>query len=59
MLSHDYFENNLNTIIANTKIEWGQLYSSCVYNNIDNRRQNLILKLLSAINNIKLKTMPT
>lgn len=56
MLHDDNFENDLITAIADTEIEADQLYSGYVYSDIDDRRQNLILKLLFAIDNIKLKT---
>lgn len=57
MLRDDKFENDLNTAIANTKIEVDQLHNIYVYSDIDNGRQNPTLKLLSAIDNIKSKTM--
>lgn len=43
--------------MVDIKIEVKHLYSGYIYNDIDNRKQNLILKLLSAIDNIKLATM--
>lgn len=56
MLYNNIFENDFNAIIADTKIEADQIYG-CIYSDIDNERQNLMLKLLFAINNIKLKTI--
>lgn len=53
MLHNNNFETNHDTIIINTKIEADQLYHKYIYSNINNKKQNLILKLLSAINNIK------
>lgn len=57
LLHDDNFENDLDTAIANTGIETDQLHNGCVYGDIDNRRQDSILKLLSTIDNIKSKTM--
>ena len=57
MLCDNNFENNLDASIVNNKIEADQLYSGYVYGDIDDRRQNSILKLLSVIENIKLKTI--
>ena len=54
LLYNNNFKNDFDTAIANTKIQADQLYSRCIYSNINNRKQNLILKLLSAIDNIKL-----
>lgn len=54
LLCDNNFKNNL---IANTKIEKDQLHSGCMYSDINNRKQDLTLKLLFAINNIKSKTM--
>lgn len=56
LLHYDNFENNLDTTIADTKIEADQLYSGYVYSDINDRKQNPILKLLFAIDNIKSKT---
>lgn len=53
MLYNNNFEKNLNIAIANTKIKADELHSKCIYNDIDNGRQNQILKLLSTIDNIK------
>lgn len=58
LLYDDNFENNFNDTIAKTKIKADPLYSGCVYSDINDKNQNPILKLLSAINNIKLETMP-
>ena len=55
LLHDDNFENNLHIVIADTKIEANQLYSGHVHSNINNRKQNPTLKLLSTIDNIKLK----
>lgn len=57
-LRDDNFENDLDVAIAETKIEADQLHSGCVYSDIDDGRQNPILKLLSAIDNIKSGTTP-
>lgn len=59
MLRNNNFANNLNITIADTKIEVNKFYSRCVYSDINNKKQNPILKLLFAIVNIKLETMPT
>lgn len=59
MLRNNNFENNLDTIITETKIEVDQLYSRYVYGDIDNGTQNATLKLLSTIDNMKSKTTPT
>lgn len=53
MLHNNNFKNNFDTVIANNKIEINQLQSKYVYSDIDNRNQNLALKLLSIIDNIK------
>ena len=37
-LCDDNFENDFDVIIADTKIEADQLYSGCVYSDIDNGR---------------------
>lgn len=39
--------------ITNTKIENNQINNWCVYNNLNNVKQNLLQQLLSAIANIK------
>ena len=36
-------ENNFHTSITDIGIEKNQIYSSCIYNNIDDKRHNLIL----------------
>lgn len=59
LLRDNNFENNLDAVIAETKIEVDQLHSGCVYSNIDNETQNATLKLLSATDNIKSETTPT
>lgn len=56
MLHNNNFENDFNITITNTKIETDQLYNRYIYSDIDNGRQNPTLKLLSAIDNIKLVT---
>lgn len=56
MLHDNNFENILDAVIANTKIEVNELYNRYVCGDIDNRRQDSILKLLFAIDNIKSKT---
>lgn len=50
------FENNFNAVIAGISIEKDYINSSCIYNNIDNRRQNSTLQFLSTIGNIKATT---
>ena len=55
LLHDDNFENNLDAAIADTKIEADQLHCRYMYSDINNRKQNLILKFLSAIDNIKSK----
>lgn len=57
MLYDDNFENDPDTAIADTKIEADQLHSRYVYSDINDGRQNPILKLLFAIDNIKSGTM--
>ena len=52
-LNNNSYENNLDTAIADTEIEEDQFHSKYVYNDIVNGQQDLILKLLSTINNIK------
>ena len=59
LLHDDNLENDLDTAIAETEIEADQLHSGCVYSDINDGRQNPTLKLLSAIDNIKSRTMPT
>lgn len=54
MLYDNNFENNLNVIITDTKIEVNQLKNRFVYSDINDRRQNSILKFLFIINKIKL-----
>lgn len=54
MLYDNNFENNVNIVIANTKIKANSLYSGYIYNDIDNEKQNLVMKLISTIDNIKL-----
>ena len=58
-LHNNNFENNYNTIIADIKIKANQLHSRYMYSDIDNKRQDLILKLFFAINNKKSKTIVT
>lgn len=53
MLHDNNFENDFDATIADIKIKADQLYSKYVYSDIDNRKQNPILKLLFAIDNIK------
>lgn len=48
------YENDFYAAITNTEIKKDHIYSSCIYNDIDNRRQNLILRFLSTISNIKI-----
>lgn len=52
-MNNNSYENNLDTAIADTEIEEDQFHSKYVYNDIVNGQQDLILKLLSTINNIK------
>lgn len=52
-MNNSSFENDLDIAIAKTDLKKDHIYSVYVYSNIDNARQNLILKLLSAINNMK------
>ena len=47
------FENNLNTAIISINIKEEHINSNCIYSNIHNGRQNLILQLLSTVANIK------
>ena len=49
----DNHENYLHATIADTKIERDHTYNSYIYNDINDRRQNPTLQLLSAIGNIK------
>lgn len=56
LLRDDNFENNFDTAIVDTKIETDQLHRWYRYSDIDNGKQNLTLKLLSIIDNIKSKT---
>ena len=58
-LNDSNFENDLNTTIASTSIERDYINTGCVYNDIDNQRQNLILQLLFAVVNIKLTIFTT
>lgn len=58
LLRDNNFENDFDIVITDIKIEIDQLYNRYVYGDINNKRENLILKLLSAINNIKSRTMP-
>ena len=46
-------ENNLDAAIASTGIERDHINSGCVYSNINDKRQNPILRHLSAVGNIK------
>lgn len=46
------YKNNYYTGITDTNIQKNHLYSSCIYININDRKQNLILQLLSVIDNI-------
>lgn len=39
------------------RIEKDYIHNGCVYNNIDNKKQNLILQLLLIISNIKAKDL--
>ena len=55
----DNIENDFDAAIADTKIKVDQLHSECMYSDINNARQNSILKFLSIIDNIKLGTTPT
>ena len=57
LLCDDNFENDLDAAKADTKIKADQLHSGYVYSDINNERQDPISKLLSAINNIKSKTI--
>lgn len=57
LLYNNNFENNINIAIANTKIKTNSLYGGYIYNNIDNEKQNLVMKLISTIDNIKLTIM--
>ena len=47
------YKNNLNTAIVDISIENDHIYSSSIYSNINNGRQNPILQILSTIKNIK------
>lgn len=47
------FKNNFNTVIAATGIEENHINSGCIYNNINNQRQNFTLQLFSVVANIK------
>lgn len=47
------FENNLDATIANTSIKKDHINNGCVYSDINNKRQNLMLRLLLVIGNIK------
>lgn len=57
MLRYHNLKNYLKAVIADNKIEVNQLNNKFMYSNIYNLRQNLSLKLLFAINNIKSTTM--
>lgn len=50
----NYFKNDFNIAIINIKIKANQLYSRYLHSDIDNKEQNLILKLLFTIDNRKL-----
>lgn len=52
-LCNSNFEKNFNTAIADTKKRKNYIYSGYVYNDINNRWENLTLKLLSTIKKIK------
>lgn len=52
-LCEDNYKNDFYTAITDTKIEGDHIHSSCVYGDIDDEKQNLTLRLLSAIGNIK------
>lgn len=47
------YENDFDIAIADISIERDHIHNGCVYSNINNRRQNPTLQLLSAIGNIK------
>lgn len=46
-------KNNLYVAIVEKRIEEDHIHSGYIYSNIDDRKKNLILQLLSAIGNIK------
>ncbi len=47
------YENNFDAFIASVGIKEDHINSSCIYSNIDDRRQNPIFWFLSTIGNIK------
>ena len=53
MLYNSKYKNDFDVNIANTKIEVDKLQSGCMNNDFDNRRKNLISRLVSTIDNIK------
>ncbi len=52
-LCNGNFENELDAFIASIRIKEDHINSGCIYSNIDDRRQNLNICLLSVIGNIK------
>ncbi len=58
-LKDSNFENDCDAIIAGTSIEGDHINSGCVYSDIDNQRQNLTLRLLSAVANIQATVFTT
>lgn len=52
-LNNDNLKNDLDIVIVITKVENNYIYSRYVYSNVGKVRQNLSLKLLSTIANIK------
>lgn len=50
------FQNNFYTTIAHSEVENNQIHSKCVYIDIENAKQNLLLKQLFAIDITKANT---
>lgn len=57
-LNNGNVENDLNTAIVYTKMGNDQIYNKCIYSNVNNIKQNISLKLLSAITNVKTSSKP-
>lgn len=56
-ISKNIYKNSFYVTITNTSIKKDYIYDNCIYNNINNRKQNQTLSLLSVIGNIEITNL--
>ena len=56
-ISKNNYKNSFYVIIINTSIKKDYIYDNCIFNNINNEKQNQTLSLLFTICNIKITNL--